>query len=419
MRHRLFWLVTLTCTALLAAVSAGVSSASADTTQLTIIGPWQGQDAASFQAVLQGFEAAHPGITVTYKPVAGDVATALPTSGADLAVLSLPQDRSAMASLYHDGTIKSLDFAVPTLQKNYRWSWKLLGSTDGVLTGLFFKASDYSAFWYDTAAFKNLGLTPPTTWAGLRKVATKIRAAGLAPYAVSGDSAFALPNLFENVYLDFQGNRKYDQLASGALSWHDASVQSSLGVLRAMLSGNMAAGTSSLSHSYARAVRDVFGSPMKAYMVTGGSAVLPVLASSNADRPLSQFGVFAFPRLNKSAAPNVVGTADAVVMAHGSDAARSLIDYLATPAAAVIWAQRGGDFISPNMNVPASAYKVPQMATLGQAVSSASAFRFPLADAKPAPFRQTLSSQLARYLRTPTQVGDAVAHIALAAGEKR
>lgn len=419
MRHRLIWLVTLTCTALLAAVSAGASGASADSTQLTLIGPWHGQDAASFQAVLQGFETAHPGITVTYKPVSGDVATALPTSGADLAVLSLPTDRSAMRSLYHDGTIKSLDFAVPALKANYRWSWKLLGSTDGVLTGLFFKATDLSAFWYDETAFKSLGLTPPTTWAGLHQVVSKIRAAGLAPYAVSGDSAFTLPNLFQNVYLNFQGNRKYDQLASGALSWHDASVQGSLHVLQAMLANNVAGGMNGLSQSYPQAVREVFGSPMKAYMVPGGSAVLPVLAASNADRPLSQFGVFSFPKLTKTSAPNVVGDADAVVMAQGSDNARSLIEYLATPAAATIWAQRGGDFISPNQRVPANAYAMPQMATLAQAVAAANAFRFPLADAKPAPFRQTLSQQLARYLHTPSDMGDAVAHIAIAAGEKQ
>lgn len=324
-----------------------------------------------------------------------------------------------MATMYRDGTIKSLDFAVPTLTANYRWSWKLLGSTDGVLTGLFFKATDLSAFWYDEAAFKSLGLTPPTTWAGLQRVAAKIRAAGLTPYAVSGDSAFALPNLFQNVYLQFEGNRNYDRLASGALSWHDSTVTGSLGVLRGMLSNSVYGGTAGLSQSYAQAVRDVFGSPMKAYMVPGGSAVLPVLASSQADRPLSQFGVFSFPKLKKTSASNVVGDADAVVMAKGSDTARSLIQYLATPAAAAIWAQRGGDFISPNQAVPASAYRVPQMATLARAVASANAFRFPLADVKPAPFRQTLGAQLARYLSSPAQVGDVVARIAAAAGEKK
>jgi alpha-glucoside transport system substrate-binding protein len=417
MRSRLTWLVTLCCVAALAVVAA--STAGAATSQLTVIGPWQGQDATSFQAVLQGFAATHSGAAVTYKPATGDVAGALPASGADLAVLSLPTDQGAMETLYRSGAIKSLDFVVPTMKKNYAWSWKQLGSTNGVLTGLSFKASDLSAFWYDRSAFKNLGLTAPTTWAELRQDAAKIRGAGLAPYAVSGSSAFALPNLFQNIYLTFQGNTRYDHLASGATSWHDGSVAGALAVMQRMLNGRIAGGTSALSDSYATAVKKVFGSPMKAYMVPGGSAVLPLLASSNALRPLSQFGVFPFPKLTKKSAPKVIGDADAIVMAKDSPLARSLVDYLATPAAAEIWAKRGGDFISPNMNVPANAYAVPQMATLAQAVSSANAFRFPLADMKTPSFRRALNLQLTRYLRNPTSIGDDVARIAIAAGEEK
>lgn len=82
MRHRLSLLVMLACAALLAVFAAGASSAAADTTQLTVIGPWQGQDAASFNAVLEGFTASHPGTSITYKPVSGDVAAALPGSDA-------------------------------------------------------------------------------------------------------------------------------------------------------------------------------------------------------------------------------------------------------------------------------------------------------------------------------------------------
>jgi alpha-glucoside transport system substrate-binding protein len=419
MKSRLTWLVTMSLVAALAVVAMGASTAAADTSQLTIAGSWKGQDATSFRAVLQGFTATHPGTTVTYKPMAGDVAASLPTSGADLAVLSLPKDRAAMQTLYRAGTIKSLDFAVPTMKKNYAWSWKQLGSTDGVLSGLFFKASDLSAFWYDTSAFKNLGLTPPTTWAQLRQDAAKIRGAGLAPYALSGNSAFALPNVFQNIYLTFQGNQRYDSLASGATSWHDASVKGSLEVMRRMLAGNIAGGTDSLSGSYATAVKKVLGSPMKAYMVPGGSAVLPLVASMNTLRPLSHFGVFPFPKLTKTSAPKVIGDADAVVMAKDSPLARSLVEYLATPGAAQIWAKRGGDFLSPNQNVPATAYSVPQMATLARAVSTANAFRFPLADMKTPAFRTTLNQQLTRYMRSPASIGDDVARIAIAAGEDK
>jgi alpha-glucoside transport system substrate-binding protein len=106
-------------------------------------------------------------------------------------------------------------------------------------------------------------------------------------------------------------------------------------------------------------------------------------------------------------------------MSKESPTARALIDYLATPAAAEIWAMRGGDFLSPNEKVPMTVYSVPQMATLAQAVASATTFRFPLADMKSATFRQSLNTQLERYLRTPAVAGDVVGRIAIAAGKKK
>jgi alpha-glucoside transport system substrate-binding protein len=419
MRHRLLWLAVLASAVLLGAIAATASPAAADSGQLTIIGPWQGKDAASFQAVLSAFTQQNPEVTVTYKPVTGDVAAALPASAADLAVLSLPADQAAMAAMERSGALKSLDFAGPAITANYAYSWKLLGSVDNKLTGLFFKATNRSAFWYDTAAFKNLGLTPPKTWHEFRQVVDKIEASGLSPFALSGASNVALPNVFQNIYLTFQGNRAYDNLAAGALSWHNSTVYGALNVLKNVFRKGIAGGTGSLSQSYPQAVKQVFGSPMKAYMVPGGSAVLPVVASSNAMRPLSRFSVFAFPQLGKKSAPRVIGDADAVVMAKDSPAARSLINYLATPAAAAIWAKRGGDFLSPNNHVLASAYAVPQMATLAHALAGAGAFRFAIADMKPATFARTMTLQLERYLRKPTTAGDVVAHIAIAAGEKK
>ena len=155
MRHRLIWLAVLASTMLLGAVAASASSAAADPGQLTILGPWQGRDATSFQAVLSGFMQANPGITVTYKPVAGDVAAAVPTSSADLAVLSLPTDQGAMATMERSGILKPIDFAAPAVSANYAYSWKLLGSVDGKLTGLAFDGT------FDSVA-SDFGYQPTT-----------------------------------------------------------------------------------------------------------------------------------------------------------------------------------------------------------------------------------------------------------------
>lgn len=425
MRHRVMASLVVLALATTAIVAARASTARAAVSgQLSVIGPYAGSDATSFQEVLKGFMANNPGVTVTYTAATGDVAAQLSRTSAtstapDVAVLSLPQDIDQMAAMERSGAIKPIEFVGKTVNADYAYSWKALGSVDGKLTGLFFKATNRSAFWYDLNAFKNLGLAAPTTWKQFQNAIATIKAHGRSPFAISGSSDVALPNLFQNVYLAFQGNRRYDSLAAGKLSWHDSSVAGSLGVLRSTFGNAILGGTAALGKGYAQSVKDVFGSPMRAYMVPGGSAAIPVLTASNAVRPLSQFGVFAFPRLNPKTAPTVIGDADAVVMAKDSEAARALVSYLATPDAAAIWAKRGGDFLSPNRLVGTSSYALPQMGQLAAALTSANTFRLPIADTKAAPFKGKMNLELRRFFQHTDTVGDVVSRLALAAGEKQ
>ncbi len=424
MRNRLIRTAAAGFVLVLAAFAARVTTAgAADSGAITVAGPWTGQNAASFKAVLAGFTAKNPGVTVNYKAVTGDVADALKNNTTlggtpDAAVLTLPNDQAAMVAMKKAGTLKSLDFIGPTVSANYAYSWKLLGSVGGQLTGLFVNATDRSAFWYEKASFKNLGLTAPTTWAQFQRVAAHIRANGLSPFAISGGSQVALPNLFENLYLMLQGNRMYDKLATGTIKWTDPTVANTLGVLKRNFGRGLAGGGKSLNRSYANALRDVFGSPLKAYMVPGGSAALPIVASANVYRPLSQFSAFAFPHLNAKTAPRVIGDADAIVLTKDSPATRALVGYLATPEAATIWAKQGGDFLSPNRKVASTAYAMPQMGELAQQLTSATTFRFPIADTESAAFRQTMNLQLQGFLRNTYPAGDVMIRLALAAGQK-
>jgi ABC-type glycerol-3-phosphate transport system substrate-binding protein len=404
----------LAVVALLAALGAGATKASALAGQLTITGPWQGKDAAAFGQVLAGFEQQNPGVKVTYKPATGDVAAALQSAAgqqSQLAVLSLPADLQAMKTMAASGTLLPIDFVSPALDANYAFSWKRLGLVDGKLTGLVLDATDTSAFWYDTKSFASLGLQAPTTLSGFRRVAARIRANGLAPFAISGSGQTALPDLFENLYLALQGNSRYDRLTSGTLRWSDPSVVSTLRVFKQLF------GKASLRSSYAAAVKDVFGSPLKAYMVPGGTNVFPVVHGSSAMRPLSRFATFAFPRTNAKAAPRVIGTAHAVVMTKDSPEARALVQYLATPQAATIWVKQGTDVLSPNRKVAADAYADPAVHGLAESLAGANVFRYSVSDVQGAKVKQVLSLQLARYLQGKDTTGDVTSRLVLASGE--
>ena len=272
--------------------------------------------------------------------------------------------------------LQPIDFVEPAVDSNYAFTWKQQGAVGGHLYGLFFKATDNSGYWYDAGFFKNLGLTAPTTWAGLQQLAQRIRDNGKKPFAVDMSM---LTNLFENVYLNQQGNVRYDRLAHGKLAWTDPSVQAALETMRRVLANpaSIAGGLPAVGGTYASSVLRVFGTPVTAAMVAGGSEALPVVTSAPNARPLAQFGVFAFPTMGKPSTPSVIGDADAAVMVNDSAMSRALVRYLATPQAATIWAQRGG-FISPNRKVSLGAYPNAVTRPLASAVEGTTIFRFDL-----------------------------------------
>ena len=415
MKKRFALLTALCLTVALAAVASASSESTANGT-LTIVGPWSGNNANSFQAVLAGFMAKNPGTTVTYTTAKGDVATSLSsttsTDSPDLAVLSLPTDRTAMADLMKAGKLTPIDFLAPDVKANYAFAWKQLGSVNGHLVGLFFKATNRSAFWYDQKLFGAMGLSAPTSWAGLKATVATVKAHGHAPLAISGASGITLPDLFANLYLTLQGTARYDKLMSGAISWSDPSVMRTLTVMKRFLNGSIAGGaTAATKATYATAVQQVFGSPLKAYMVPGGSAVYPVLYSAKAVRPLSKFAAFAFPAANSKAPPRVIGDANAVVMTRDSVDARALLRYLATPDAAAIWAARGGDFLSPNRNVTSKAYAVPQMAMLATPLTTANVFRYPVGEVASLPLAHTLNTQLGKLIAGTATPSDVVSRL--------
>ena len=86
-----------------------------------------------------------------------------------------------------------------------------------------------------------------------------------------------------------------------------------------------------------------------AAQVIEGDFVESEIVDSTPAKPETGFNVFDFPSIDGSR-PTVVGGGDTIIMFNDSPAAQALVEYLATPEAAEIWAKRGG-FSSANKNV--------------------------------------------------------------------
>jgi alpha-glucoside transport system substrate-binding protein len=389
--------------------------------KLSIIGVWTGPEQKRFQAVLDGFKKANPGVSVKYTSGGDNVPTILSTAvqggnPPDLASIAQP---GLVKDFATRGKLKPIDFARGTIAKNYAKSWLDLGTVNKHLYGLVFKGANKSTVWYSVTAFKNAGVTPPKTWTALLNDAKTIKASGLPAYSIGGADGWTLTDLMENLYLRIAGPAKYDQLATHKIKWTDPTVKKTLRAMAQIFTdtGNIYRGTSgALQTDFPTSVNNMFSKPPKAAMTMEGDFV-PGVATTKA-KAVTDYNQFAFPSVDGSA-PAVVGGGDTVVMFRDTPAARALITYLASPAAGTIAAKFSGGFSSPNKNVPGSAYADPIGRATALALAHAKTFRFDLSDLQPSAFGGTVGQGewklFQDFLRNPKNVDGTAAALERAA----
>jgi alpha-glucoside transport system substrate-binding protein len=388
-------LVGLALAALVATASAGRASrqAAGVSGSISIIAKWTGDEQKSFEAVLDGFKKANPDVDIKYTG-AGDntpqvVSTAL-QGGNPPDLASLPQP-GLMKQFAQRGSLKTINFATSVIKANYAPSWVTLGTVNGRLYGLFFKASNKATVWYNVKSFRDAGVKTPTTFDQFLKVAKTLRASGTRAYSIGGANGWTLTDLFENIYLRQAGPAMYDKLALHKIKWTDKTVKSALRTMgRIVGDGNNIAGgiSGALQTQFPTSVSNVFSESPKAAMVLEGDFVPGAVVGSNPLKPVTGYNVFTFPSLKPSTKTFVMGSGDVLVMLKDNEATRALIRYLASAQAQTIWAKRGG-YTSPNKNVKASAYTDPLNRKTAIALGKAPVFRFDMSDLQPAEFGAT------------------------------
>src|SRR4051794_12110280 len=284
--------------------------------KISIVGVWTGAEQKAFQAVLNGFTAKNPGVKVSYKPAGDNTPTVLSTAVAggnppDLASVSQP---GLVSDFQKKGALKSLDFAQGVLQSNYTPSVANIGKIDGHIYGLLIKAANKSTVWYNAAAFKNAGVSAPTTWPEFTKAISTVKASGSTPLSIGGADGWTLTDLFENIYLRQAGVTKDNAPSTHKIKWADASGVEALKTMGSILSsGNMTGGTSgALQTDFPTSVSNVFSKKPKAAMVIEGDFV-PGVVSPNPLKPGSGYNVFPFPTIGNTAG-YVEGGGDELMM---------------------------------------------------------------------------------------------------------
>ena len=133
-------------------------------------GVWTGTEATAFGKVIAAFNKQYPKVKVNYRPLGNNVNTVLATAIAgghppDMADIAQPGLVKQYAT---QGKLKPITYAKSVIAQNFAPAWQQLGTFNGKLYALVFKASNKSLFWYNVPDFKAAGIkTPPTTFSQL------------------------------------------------------------------------------------------------------------------------------------------------------------------------------------------------------------------------------------------------------------
>jgi len=410
---------------LLAACTRGGPNQTVPAPRIEVTAAWGGTQPGSeqdrFMRVLDEFTR-QTGVVVHYTTIPGPQMESTlndrvnHNSVPDVALLPQP---GLLRDYACRGLLKPLPPGVQqAVTDNYTDERRAPGMIGKQLYGVWFKAANKSLIWYNAPVLQRAGIgPPPSTWPELLDTANKIAASGVTPLSVAGapDDAWVLTDWFENVYLRTAGPDLYDRLAeqeSPRLPWTDPSVTTALERLAELWAHQpsliVGATEGALNTTYPQSVANVF-TDKSAAMVFEGDFVAALIPHTESTTLGKEAQFFPFPSID-NAPDSVIAAGDVAVMMKDNPGARQLLTFLATPAAAEIWASQGG-FISPNKNVPVDVYPDDKVTRpSARAWADATVVRFDLSDQLPTNLgsnpRAGLWKELWNFLQNPADIAD-------------
>ncbi len=393
--------------------ATGTASQGLRGAHVKVLGLWSGPEYDSFEAVTSAWEQ-ETGATVDWaatQDLPGALADGIQT-GAPPDIAILP-NLAMMEQLAADGALIPLDSVLDMneITKDYAPSWIDLGSRNGKLYGIFYKATNKAAVWYDPKAFAAAGYTVPATWDEMLTLADTMVAEGHTPFSVvaaSGPaSGWALTDWISEIVLNDCGPDLYDAWIAAEVPWNQACIKQSFDRFVKIVSteGYVLGG----SQRIVATGDDVGADPLYTDPPTAYLCYLPSFAQAFiAARypglaPGADYDVFPFPTINPDHEGAVTVGADIPVMVSDTPAARSFMTYLASARAQETWIKRGG-FISVNRSVPADTYLDPVARAAAAELTDARISRFSAGDMMPASVQRVWWATMLDLVRDPSQV---------------
>jgi alpha-glucoside transport system substrate-binding protein len=398
---------------LLAACGGGATSSVIQSKTVDLLTTWGDGELTSFKAVVAPFES-QEGITINIESTR-DVNATLTTRLAgnnppDIAILPNPGKMQQLASQHHLIALDSF-LDMNKVHSDYSSAWTDLGSYNGHLYAIFYKAANKGTIWYNPAQFQSNGYQLPTTWDQLIALSNQIASGGKYPWSmgVESGSASGWPGAdwIAQIYLNQSGPEMYDKWVAHTIPWTDASIKSAFQMFGQIVTGSHfinSAPQSILATNFQPASFLPFDSPPQAYMYYLGDFTEGFITGQfKSLAPGTGFNFFPFPTINMQYKGAVTGGADLVTALRNTTAVQKLVTYLETAAAQEIWVKRGG-FTSPNKQVNLSAYPDPVAKASAQQLQNASIYRFGADDLMPSAVEDAFWKAMLSYIANPSQL---------------
>ncbi len=388
-RNRIFLALLVAAVFFMAAGGAGAASK-----ELVFVAGWGGEGGDKLAEICAKFTT-ETGIKTTYEK-SDDVEALIRTriAGGNSPDVALQTRPAVIGEFVQGGNLTRLDgsagvFKAGELEAIYPAALMALAKVGGVQYGFPFKADTKSLVFYNPVRFKQFGLSIPKTWDQLMAVADKAVAAGVAPFAISGEG-WCLSDWFENILIRVTTADNYNNLhISHKLAWTDPVVKKALSLMAHIFAtpGYVDGGiTAALATQYGESVRKVFSTTPSSLMVSeGGFAGATAMQDVNTNlKEGVTIDFFPFPSIDPKYGDPVTGGADFACLFRDSPEARTFIHYLSTKEPGEILA--GAACVIPNKLVSAGAYSSPMALKQMQQITAAKTFVFDGSDMAPSAF---------------------------------
>ncbi|WP_417524905.1 ABC transporter substrate-binding protein [Marinovum sp.] len=364
---------------------------------VSIFGPWRGDDQALIESILTYFTEA-TGATVSYassesyeQQIVIDTEAGSPPN-----VSVLPQP-GLIANLAAKGFVEPLgEDTEAWLRENYSAgdSWVALGTFPGPdgeerLYAFPYKIDVKSLVWYSPDNFEDAGYEIPQTMEELKALNDQIVEDGGTPWCIGlgsgGATGWPATDWVEDLLLRTQPPEVYDQWVSNEIPFTDERIVAAIDEFGAFAGNDdyVAGGAGAVASIDFRDSPDgLFSSPPQCYMHKQASFIptfFPDGMELGTDADFFYFPAYEDKDLGKP----VLGAGTSVFITKDSPGARAFIDFIKTPIAHELWMAQAG-FLTPFKDANVELYANDALKKQGEILLNATTFRFDGSDLMPA-----------------------------------